>query len=117
MVRPWLGMQGAASTIAWVRSAHAVTPGYLVEVVYDGRPRTARDRGGNLSVAVQGEESCSAGHPHPDHGTDPRIKTTWRASRPARGAARKITVVRDGTPRELSLSVAERPRLPSDLSD
>jgi hypothetical protein len=29
----------------------------------------------------------------------------------------KIVVVRDGAPRELSLTVSERHRLPSDLSD
>jgi hypothetical protein len=29
----------------------------------------------------------------------------------------KVTVLRDGQPREFTLTVAERPRLPSDLVD
>jgi S1-C subfamily serine protease len=122
VVRPWLGMQGRAVDNrlgAVVRMP--VTPGYLVEVVYDGSPADrAGVRGGNLSVAVQGEEYLLGGdiltqingtpiRSHQDYVA--RVKTLRVGQRV------KITVVRDGTPRELSLTVAERPRLPSDLSD
>jgi S1-C subfamily serine protease len=122
VVRPWLGMQGRGVDHrlgAVVRMP--VTPGYLVEVIYDGSPADrAGVRGGNLSVAVQGDEYLLGGdiltqingtpiRSHQDYVA--RVKTLRVGQRV------KITVVRDGTPRELSLTVAERPRLPSDLSD
>ena len=122
VVRPWLGMQGRAIDNrlgAVVRMP--VTPGYLVEVVYDGSPADrAGVRGGNLSVAVQGEEYLLGGdiltqingtpiRSHQDYVA--RVKTLRVGQRV------KIVVVRDGTPRELTLTVSERPRLPSDLSD
>jgi serine protease Do len=122
VIRPWLGMQGRAVDNrlgAVVRMP--VTPGYLVEVVYDGSPADrAGVRGGNLSVAVQGEEYLLGGdiltqingtpiRSHHDYVA--RVKTLRVGQRV------KIVVVRDGTPRELSLTVSERPRLPSDLSD
>jgi S1-C subfamily serine protease len=122
VVRPWLGMQGRAVDNrlgAVVRMP--VTPGYLVEVVYDGSPADrAGVRGGNLSVAVQGEEYLLGGdiltqingtpiRSHQDYVA--RVKTLRVGQRV------KIVVVRDGNPRELSLTVSERPRLPSDLSD
>jgi S1-C subfamily serine protease len=122
VVRPWLGMQGRAVDNrlgAVVRIP--VTPGYLVEVVYDGSPADrAGVRGGNLSIAVQGDEFLLGGdiltqingtpiRSHQDYVA--RVKTLRVGQRI------KIVVVRDGAPRELSLTVAERPRLPSDLSD
>jgi S1-C subfamily serine protease len=122
VVRPWLGMQGRAVDNrlgAVVRMP--VTPGYLVEVVYDGSPADrAGVRGGNLSIIVQGDEYLLGGdiltqingtpiRSHQDYVA--RVKTLRVGQRV------KIVVVRDGTPRELSLTVAERPRLPSDLAD
>ena len=98
-----------------------LTPGYLVEVVYDGSPADrAGVRGGNLSVAVQGEEYLLGGDILTQiNGTPIRSHQDYVARvRTLRVGQRvKIIVVRDGTPRELSLTVAERPRLPSDLSD
>ena len=122
VVRPWLGMQGRAvdnRLSAVVRMP--ITPGYLVEVVYDGSPADrAGVRGGNLSVVVQGDEYLLGGdiltqingtpiRSHQDYVA--RVKTLRVGQRV------KIVVVRDGTPRELSVTVAERPRLPADLSD
>jgi S1-C subfamily serine protease len=98
-----------------------VTPGYLVEIVYDDSPADrAGVRGGNLSVVVQGEEYLLGGdiltqingtpiRSHQDYVA--RVKTLRVGQRV------KIVVVRDGTPRELAVTVSERPRLPSDLSD
>jgi S1-C subfamily serine protease len=98
-----------------------VTPGYLVEVVYDGSPADrAGVRGGNLSIAVQGEEYLLGGDILTQiNGTPIRSHHDYVARvRTLRVGQRvKIIVVRDGTSRELSLTVAERPRLPSDLSD
>jgi len=122
VVRPWLGMQGRAvdSKLGGVVRL-PVTPGYLVEVVYDGSPADrAGVRGGNLSVVVQGEEYLLGGdiltaingtpiRNHSDYVT--RVKTLRVGQRV------KITVVRDGQPREMTLTVSERPRLPSDLAD
>jgi serine protease Do len=122
VVRPWLGMQGRAvdnKLGGIVRMP--VTPGYLVEVVYDGSPADrAGVRGGNLSVVVQGEEYLLGGdiltaingtpiRSHSDYVA--RVKTLRVGQRV------KITVVREGQPRELTLTVSERPRLPSDLAD
>ncbi|HUF91807.1 MAG TPA: trypsin-like peptidase domain-containing protein [Candidatus Limnocylindria bacterium] len=122
VVRPWLGMQGRAVDNrlgAVVRLP--VTPGYLVEVVYDDSPADrAGVRGGNLSVVVQGEEYLLGGdivttiqgapvRSHQDYVA--RVKTLRVGQRV------KITVMREGQARELTLIVAERPRLPSDLGD
>jgi S1-C subfamily serine protease len=122
VVRPWLGMQGRAIDHrlgAVVRIP--VTPGYLVEVVYDGSPADrAGVRGGNLSVAVQGDEYLLGGDILTQiNGTPIRSHQDYVARvRTLRVGQRvKIVVVRDGAARELTLTVAERPRLPSDLSD
>jgi S1-C subfamily serine protease len=122
VIRPWLGMQGRGVDNrlgAVVRMP--VTPGYLVEVVYDGSPADkAGVRGGNLSVIVQGEEYLLGGDILTQiNGTPIRSHQDYvaRVRTLKVGQRVKITVVRDGTPRELVLTVAERPRLPSDLSD
>ena len=122
VVRPWLGMQGRAvdNKLGGVVRL-PVTPGYLVEVVYDGSPADrAGVRGGNLSVVVQGEEYLLGGdiltmingtpiRTHLDYIA--RVKTLRVGQRV------RITVVREGQPREMVLTVSERPRLPSDLAD
>ena len=122
IVRPWLGMQGRAVDSklgAIVRVP--VTPGYLVEVVFDGSPaELAGVRGGNLSVVIQGEEYLLGGdivtaiqgvpiRTHQDYIA--KVKTLKTGQRV------KITLVRDGQTRDVTLTVAERPRLPSDLAD
>ena len=95
--------------------------GYLVEVVYDGSlADRAGVRGGNLSVVVQGEEYLVGGdiltaidgtamRTHQDYLA--KVKTLKPGQRT------RITIMRDGQRRELSLTVGERPRLPSDLAD
>ena len=122
VVRPWLGMQGRAidDKISGVVRM-PLTPGYLVEVVFDGSPADrAGVRGGNLSVVVQGEEYLLGGdivtaiqgtpvRNHQDYLA--RVKTL----RP--GQRVKLSIFRDGHQREVTLTVAERPRLPSDLVD
>jgi putative serine protease PepD len=122
VVRPWLGLQGRAidAKLGGVIRLPLV-PGYLVEIVYDGSPADrAGVRGGNLSVVVQGEEYLLGGdivtaiqgtliRTHQDY------LTKVRSLRP--GQRVKLTIVRDGQPRDLNLTVAERPRLPSDLAD
>ena len=122
VVRPWLGMQGRAvdNRLGGVVRM-PVTPGYLVEVVYDGSPADrAGVRGGNLSVVVQGEEYLLGGDILTAiNGTPIRSHTDYitRVKLLRVGQRVKITVVRDGQPREMTLTVAERPRLPSDLAD
>ncbi|HEV8474912.1 MAG TPA: trypsin-like peptidase domain-containing protein [Methylomirabilota bacterium] len=122
VVRPWLGMQGRAidQRLGGVVRM-PVTPGYLVEIVYDGSPADrAGVRGGNLSIVVQGEEYLLGGdiltaingmpiRTHPDY--IERVKTLRVGQRV------RITIARDGQSRDLMLTVAERPRLPSDLAD
>src|SRR5438874_1664288 len=122
VIRPWLGMQGRpieASLGAVVRMP--VTPGYLVEIVYDGSPaERAGVRGGTLAVVVQGEEYLLGGdivtaiqgtpvRTHQDYVN--KVKTLKPGQRV------KVTLSRDGHSREVTLTVAERPRLPSDLGD
>lgn len=122
VVRPWLGIQGRevdSRVGSLIRLP--VAPGYLVEVVYDGSPADrAGIRGGNLSVVIQGDEYLLGGDILTSIQATP-IRThneyvaKVRTLRP--GQRVKVTLVRDGQPREFTLTVAERPRLPSDLVD
>jgi serine protease Do len=122
VVRPWLGMQGRAVDArlgALIRLP--LTPGYLVEIVYDGSPADrAGIRGGNLSVVVQGEEYLLGGDiVTAIQGAPVRTHQDYvakvRTLRP--GQRVRVTLFREGQTRELTLTVAERPRLPSDLVD
>jgi serine protease Do len=120
--RPWLGIQGRAMDLrlgSIVRTP--VTAGYLVEVVEDGSPaERAGLRGGELSITVQGEEFLLGGDiVTAINGTPVRTQQDWsarvRALRPGQRA--RLTVFRDGASRDLTLTVAERPRMPYDLAD
>lgn len=122
VLRPWLGMQGRAVDAALgavVRTP--ITPGYLVEIVFDGSPADqAGVRGGNLMVAVQGEEYLLGGDILTAiQGTPVRTHQDYvarvRTLKP--GQRVKLTLVRDGHHRELTLTVGERPRLPTDLGE
>ena len=122
VVRPWLGLQGRevdSQVTSLLRMPLA--PGYLVEIVYDGSPaERAGVRGGNLSVVVQGEEYLVGGDILTAiDGTSVRSHQDYLAKvktlRP--GQRVRITILRDGQRHELSLTVAERPRLPADLVD
>jgi S1-C subfamily serine protease len=122
VIRPWLGLQGREidSQVSSILRL-PLSPGYLVELVYDGSPADkAGVRGGNLSVVVQGEEYLLGGdilttidstpvRTHQDYLA--KVKTLKPGQRT------RITIMRDGQRRELTLTVAERPRLPSDLAD
>jgi serine protease Do len=122
VVRPWLGIQGREvdNRLGGIVRL-PITPGYLVEVVYDGSPaERAGIRGGNLSVVIQGEEYLLGGDILTSIQTTPiRSHVDYlskvRTLRP--GQRVKVTILRDGQPRELTLTVAERPRLSSDLVD
>ena len=122
VIRPWLGMQGRAVEAALGSVVRMpITPGYLVEVVFDGSPaERAGVRGGNLAVVVQGEEYLLGGdiltaiqgapvRTHQDY------VAKVRTLKP--GQRIKVTLMRDGHARELTLTVSERPRLPTDLGD
>ena len=122
VVRAWLGMQGrAVDTQLGAVVRMPITQGYLVEVVFDGSPADqAGVRGGNLAVVVQGEEYLLGGdivtsiqgtpiRTHQDYVA--KVKTLKPGQRV------KVTLVREGQPRDLTLTVTERPRLPSDLGD
>ncbi|MGH7276021.1 MAG: S1C family serine protease [Candidatus Rokuibacteriota bacterium] len=122
VVRPWLGMQGREADgrlSAIIRLPLA--QGYLVEIVYEGSPADrAGVRGGTTSVIVQGEEYLLGGDVLTViQGTPVRTHKEYvakvRTLKP--GQLVRVTVVRDGQSRELTLAVAERPRLPSDLVD
>jgi len=120
VIRPWLGLQGRevdASLSSIVRLP--LTAGYLVEIVYDGGPADrAGVRGGTTSVVVQGEEyllggdvlTAIQGAPIRTHAEYLAKVRTLKA-----GQRVKVTIVRDGQSRELTLTVTERPRLPADL--
>jgi S1-C subfamily serine protease len=122
VIRPWLGMQGRAVDAALGSVVRMpITPGYLVEVVFDGSPAAeAGVRGGNLAVVVQGEEYLLGGDILTAiQGTPVRTHQDYvarvRTLRP--GQRVKVTLMRDGQTRELTLTVGERPRLPTDLAD
>jgi serine protease Do len=122
VVRPWLGIQGRAidATVGQVVRM-PITPGYLVEIVFDGSPAEAAGvRGGTLAIVIQGDEYLLGGdivtaiqgtpvRTHQDYVA--KVKTLKPGQRV------KVTLMREGHSREVSLTVAERPRLPSDLGD
>ena len=122
VVRPWLGMQGRAVDTPLSSTLRGpLVPGYLVEVVFDGSPADqAGIRGGSLSVIIQGEEylvggdilTAVQGQPVRSHD---EYMARVNALKP--GQKVRVTIVRDGQPRDVSLTVEERPRLPSDLAD
>src|SRR5438132_8370506 len=122
VTRPWLGLQGREieSQITSILRL-PLSPGYLVEVVYDGSPaERAGIRGGSLSVVVQGEEYLVGGDILTAiEGTPIRTHQDYLAKVKALkpGQRTRITILRDGQRRELSLTVGERPRLPADLTD
>ncbi len=122
VVRPWLGLQGrAVETALGAIVRMPITPGYLVEIVLEGSPADqAGVRGGSIAVVVQGEEYLLGGDiVTAIQGTPIRTHQDYvakvRTLKP--GQRVKISLVRDGQPREISLTVTERPRLPSDLAD
>jgi S1-C subfamily serine protease len=122
VVRPWLGIQGRAVDARLGSIIRLpLTPGYLVEIVYDGSPADkAGIRGGNLSIVVQGEEyllggdilTAIAGTPIRTH-----LDYVGKVKGLRPGQRVRATIMRDGQAREITLTVAERPRLPSDLVD
>ena len=122
VVRPWLGIQGRAIDAGLADVVRTpVTSGYLVEIVYDGSPAEAAGvRGGTLAVVVQGDEYLLGGdivtaiqgspvRTHQDYVA--KVKTL----RP--GQRVRVTLMREGQSRDVTLTVGERPRLPSDLGD
>jgi putative serine protease PepD len=122
VTRPWLGLQGREiDTQVSSIFRLPLAPGYLVEVVHDGSPaERAGVRGGTLSVVVQGEEYLVGGDILTAiEGTPIRTHQDYLAKvktmRP--GQRVRLTLLRDGQRRELTLTVAERPRLPTDLID
>ncbi|HKB25499.1 MAG TPA: trypsin-like peptidase domain-containing protein [Methylomirabilota bacterium] len=122
VVRAWLGVEGREldGRLSDVVKLPLV-PGYLVELVHEGSPaERAGVRGGTMSVVVQGEEYLLGGDILTAiQGTSIRTKQEYvakvRTLKP--GQRVRVTIVRDGQTRELTLTVAERPRLPSDLID
>jgi serine protease Do len=122
VVRPWLGLQGrAVETPLGAIVRMPITPGYLVEIVLEGSPADqAGVRGGSIAVVVQGEEYLLGGDiVTAIQGTPIRTHQDYvakvRTLKP--GQRVKISLMRDGQPREISLTVTERPRLPTDLAD
>jgi S1-C subfamily serine protease len=122
VVRPWLGMQGRVvdQRLSGVVKMPLV-PGYLIEVVYDGSPADrAGIRGGSLSFVLQGDEYLLGGDiltTINGHAVRTHQEYIARVNTLRPGQRVRVTVVRDGAPRELSLTVAERPRLPGDLAE
>jgi len=122
VTRPWLGLQGReidGSVTSILRMPLA--PGYLIEVVYDGSPaERVGIRGGTLSVVVQGEEYLIGGDiltsiENTSIRTHQEYLAKVKTLRP--GQRVRLTILRDGQRREVTLTVAERPRLPTDLID
>jgi serine protease Do len=122
VARPWLGLQGREiddSITSILRMPLA--PGYLIEIVYDGSPaERVGIRGGTLSVIVQGEEYLIGGDiltsiENTSIRTHQEYLAKVKSLRP--GQRVRLTILRDGQRREVTLTVGERPRLPTDLID
>jgi serine protease Do len=122
VVRPWIGVQGRAvdQRLSGIVRMPLV-PGYLVEVVYDGSPADrAGIRGGSTSVVLQGDEYLLGGDILTAiNGQAVRNHQEYiaRVSTLRPGQRVRVTIARDGQSRELTLTVAERPRLPGDLAE
>jgi S1-C subfamily serine protease len=122
VVRPWLGIQGrSVDTRISALVRMPLTAGYLAEIVWDGSPaERAGIRGGHLSVVIQGEEYLLGGdvvvaiQGQPVR-TPEEYAARVNALKP--GQRVRLTIFREGQTREVTLVVAERPRLPSDLAD
>jgi serine protease Do len=122
VIRPWLGVEGRTvdpRLIALLRTP--LQPGYLVEIVYEDSPaERAGLRGGDVSVALQGDEYLVGGdiivaiQGAPVRGEED-FAARVAALKP--GQRVKVTYVREGRTRDVTLTVAERPRLPADLAD
>jgi serine protease Do len=122
VIRPWLGLQGREidSQVASIFRL-PLAPGYLIEVVYEGSPaERAGVRSGTVSVVVQGEEYLVGGdiltaiestpiRTHQEYLA--KVKTLKPGQRV------RLVLLRDGQRREITLTVSERPRLPTDLVD
>src|SRR5438445_45912 len=97
---------------------HLPTP---QEVVEDGSPaERAGLRGGHLSISVQGEDYLLGGDiVTAVNGSPVRTREDFgaRVKLLKVGQRARLTIFRDGTARDVTLNVAERPRLPYDLSD
>ncbi len=121
VVRPWIGVQGrmvGAPLLSLLRLPLA--PGFLVEVVEDGSPaERAGLKGGHLSVSVQGEEFLVGGdilttiNGRPIKEPDD-FRAAVKSLKP--GQPLLLRVFRDGSTRQMTLTVTERPRQPYDLS-
>ncbi len=122
VVRPWVGVQGRTVDSRLTSMIKLpLQPGYLVEIVFDGSPADrAGIRGGTTSVVLNGEEYLVGGdvvtavQGQPVRSQDDymaRVKTL----KPGQRA--RLTVVREGQARDVTVTVSERPRLPSDLAD
>src|SRR5437899_8456365 len=120
VVRPWLGLQGRevdSQVTSLLRLPLA--PRSLLKILYDGRP----DEG----ATVHGGAPCRVGHGQEYllggdvltaiQGAPIRTHAEYLAKvRTLKAGQRvKVTIVRDGQSRELTLTVTERPRLPADL--
>jgi serine protease Do len=122
VIRPWIGVQGRAvdQRLSGIVRMPLV-PGYLVEVVYDGSPADrAGIRGGSTSIVLQGDEYLLGGDILTAiNGQAVRNHQEYiaRVSTLRPGQRVRVTIARDGQPRELTLTVAERPRLPGDLAE
>jgi serine protease Do len=122
VARPWLGLQGREID-AQIASLFRLplSPGYLIEIVYEGSPaERAGLRGGTTSVVVQGEEYLVGGDILTSiEGTAIKTHQEYLAKvktlRP--GQRVRVAILREGQKRELTLTVSERPRLPTDLVD
>jgi len=122
VVRPWLGLQGRTLDPSLANVVRMpVIAGFLVEVVEDGSPaERAGLRGGRLSISVQGEDYLLGGDiVTAVNGSPVRTREDFgaRVKILKVGQRARLTVFRDGTARDVTVNVAERPRLPYDLSD
>ncbi len=119
VVRPWLGLYGREVDEMLRRVVRMpLPPGFLIEVVHDASPATGEVHGGTIDVEIDGRAyllggdvlTAIAGHPVKDEDDyDDRVSALTPGQRVT------LSIVRDGQPRTVTITVAERPRLPSDL--
>ena len=120
IIRPWLGVQGQfVAPVLKELLRMPLVDGFLVEVVEPGSPAEAKGlHGGEFELVITGQPILLGG----DIITmvnGAKLEDPQKLSQvlgPLKvGSAVRLTIVRDGKPREIDLTLTERPLLPGDI--
>ncbi|MCX6545248.1 MAG: trypsin-like peptidase domain-containing protein [Acidobacteria bacterium] len=121
VIRPWFGVQGQFVVPVLKELLRVpLVDGFLVEVVEPGSPADLQGlHGGEFELVITGQPLLLGGDiitvANGIQLDEPR-KLSQLLGTLKVGSALSLTVVRDGKPRQVELTLAERPLLPGDIS-